>query len=663
MVDIAAGAARATKDVRTNWNLSGQQFRSRAALVLSALFFVQSAMAVEPDSNPAIAEQRNPIDVYWGDLHVHSNWSVDAGSFGNTSLGPDDAFRFARGEEITAHNGLKARLRRPLDFLLVSDHSEYLGLYAMLEESNPDLLATEYGQNWHALLRQGKRKQIGGEFVDHLGNNEQSIRNLPFNRSIWQRVIANGERYNNPGKFTAFIGYEWTSMPDGANLHRNILFRDGAELTSQVLPFSSIDSADPEELWQDLADYEQRTGGRVLAIPHNSNLSGGRMFELTRFDGRPMSTAYAEARTRWEPVVEATQIKGDSETTPFLSPNDEFADFGTWDQMGGLAGKPHTDSMYAGEYVRTALGNGLAIEQEVGANPFRFGLIGSTDSHTSLATADGNNFWGKFSTNEPHPGRVSELWTDIELPEDSPMQALLRSKQLPATLYTWSLVASGYAAVWAQENTRASLFEAIARRETYATTGPRMVVRLFGGFEFNAADAVAPDLAAVGYKKGVPMGGELSQPPRGRVPGFLVSALRDPEGANLDRVQIVKLWLDRDDKVQERIYDVAVSGGREIAEDGRCHTPVGSSVDIEAATYTNAIGDGALTAVWHDPDFDPGRRAVYYVRVIEIPTPRWTTYDAARYNEERVSRAPSTIQERAYTSPIWYSPPAKAGGG
>lgn len=636
------------------WNLSEQQLRSWACLTLSVLFFAHSSMAVEVDSYPQTAGERKPIDVYWGDLHVHSNWSVDAGSFGNSSLSPDDAFRFAQGEEVTAHNGIKVRLRRPLDFLLVSDHSEYLGLYVMLEESNPDLLATEYGQRWHALLQQGKRKKIGGEFVDHLGTTEESIRDLPFNRSIWQRVIANAERYNNPGKFTAFIGYEWTSMPEGANLHRNILFRDGAELTAQVLPFSSIDSSDPEDLWRDLAGYEKSTGGRVMAIPHNSNLSGGRMFEFTQFDGSPMSTAYAEARARWEPVVEATQIKGDSETTPFLSPNDEFADFGTWDQMGGLGGKLHTDSMYAGEYVRVALGNGLAIEQEVGANPFRFGLIGSTDSHTSLATADDNNFWGKFSTNEIHPGRASELWAKMELPEDSPMQALLHSKQLPASMYTWSLVASGYAAVWAQENTRASLFEAIQRRETYATTGPRMVVRLFGGFEFNSADAVAPDLAAVGYKKGVPMGGELSQAPKGAAPGFLVSALRDPEGANLDRVQIVKLWLDHDDNMQERIYDVAVSDGRVIAGDGRCRTPVGSTVNIEAATYTNAIGDGALAAVWFDPEFDPDRRAVYYARVIEIPTPRWTTYDAARFNEERVPLAPSTTQERAYTSPIWY---------
>ena len=636
-------------------NLTNKKlFRLAFTAALGAMT-AASALAWASESYSPHASQPAPTRLYWGDTHVHSSWSTDSGSFGNTRLTPDDAFRFARGEEVIAHNGMPVRLRRPLDFLLVSDHSEYLGLYPMLRESNPDLLKTESGKRWHAMLQEGQFRKIGGEFVTHLVTTKEPIRDLPFNRSIWEKVIANAERYNDPGQFTAFIGYEWTSMPEGDNLHRNVLFRDGAESTSKVLPFSSIDSVDPEDLWRELEDYEERTGGKVLAIPHNSNLSGGRMFELTRLDGSPMSKSYIDARTRWEPVVEATQIKGDSETAPFLSPDDEFADFGTWDGMGGMGAKPHLEAMYAGEYVRTALGNGLALEKELGGNPFKFGLIGSTDAHTSLATADDSNFWGKFSDNEPHAGRTAEMWAAIDLPADSPLQQVFRSGQLPSQMYGWSMVASGYAAIWAHENTRASLFEAIKRRETYATTGPRMVVRFFGGFNFEQADAAAPDLGATGYQKGVPMGGEISGADSDAAPSLLISALRDPQGANLDRVQVVKQWQDDAGKVQERIYDVAVSGGRVIEQDGRCRTPVGNTVNIDEASYTNEIGAGELTTVWRDPDFKPRHRAVYYLRVLEIPTPHWTTYDAARFGEERVAAAPATIQERAYTSPIWYN--------
>jgi hypothetical protein len=381
---------------------------------------------------------------------------------------------------------------------------------------------------------------------------------------------------------------------------------------ASVVPFRSIDSSDPEDLWAYLADYEQRTGGRAFAIPHNSNLSAGRMFELTTYDGKPLTKAYAQERTRWEPVVEATQIKGDSETAPYLSPDDEFADFGTWDANAGMGTGDHRDEMYAGEYVRSALGNGVVVAEQLGANPFEFGLIGSTDAHTGerLGTSG--------------MGRTSDL------------------------------VASGFAAVWARENTRAALFEAMKRRETYSTTGPRMVVRFFGGWDFAPDAAFAPDLAAVGYAGGTPMGGHLSARPGNATPSFLVSALRDPEGANLDRIQIVKQWMGEAGERRERIFDVAVSGGRTIGADGRCREPVGDTVDVKTATYRNTIGDSQLTAVWRDPDFDAKRKAVYYVRVLEIPTPRWTTYDAARFGFDPPDGVPATTQERAYTSPIWY---------
>ena len=601
----------------------------------------------------------HPTNLYWGDLHTHSSWSPDAGSYGNRLLGPDQAYRFAKGETVTAHNGERVRLRQPLDFLMVSDHAEYLGLYPLLEAGDPNLLAMPNGERWHALFKEGRFERIGYLAARDMEAPAETIRDQPFARTMWDRVIDNAERHNDPGRFTTFIGYEWTSMPDTANLHRNVLFRDGAEAVRQVLPFSAMDSMDPEDLWRHLAEYERRTGGRAIAIPHNGNLSAGRMFELQRFDGSPLTEGYAAARTRWEPVVEVTQIKGDSETVPYLSPDDEFADFGTWDEMRGMGRFGHQDAMYAGEYARAALGNGLAVEQQLGRNPFRFGLIGSTDAHTGLATADDDNFWGKFSVGEPRPDRAEAPWVPLDPPGGWLVGTLLNAL-LPPQMTAWSLVASGYVGVWARQNTRGELFDALVRREVYATTGPRMAVRFFGGFDFAAEDAQAPDLAAVGYAKGVPMGSEIAGPgkPNG-APAFLLAAWRDPQGANLDRIQVIKLQVTADGRVEERIHDVAVSDGRAIDAQGRCRTPVGSTVDVGAATYSNAIGAAALATVWRDPHFDPQRPALYYARVLAIPTPRWTTYDAARWGTQRPADAPAAIQERAYTSPIWYRPPSQ----
>jgi hypothetical protein len=627
----------------------------------------QAASPGTPGYSPWV-ERSYATRVFWGDTHVHSSWSPDANAGGNTRIDPDAAYRFAKGETVTGHNGQPVRLRRPLDFLVVADHSEYMGLFPMLEARDPELLANETGARWSGMIAEGKRAQVGAEFAMGLPSGKDLLKSPGFQRSVWNRVIENAERHDAPGRFTAFVGYEWSSMPRGANLHRIVLFADGAEKVSQVVPFRSIDSVDPEALWRYLADYERKTGGRALAIPHNSNLSAGRMFELVDMAGKPFSKAYATERARWEPLVEATQIKGDSETAPFLSPEDEFADYGTWDSEAGMTPAPHEDWMYEGEYVRSALARGLEVEAKIGVNPFAFGLIGSTDSHTGLATADDEDFWGKFNSNEPAPSRTDEPWAKNFLPPEGSeahrqfQAAGFADRERPSQSMTWRLVASGFAAVWATENTRAALFDAMQRRETYATTGPRMVVRFFGGWQFADQDAFAPDLAAVGYAKGVPMGGVLPAPPAaaaggatGRTaPSFLVSALRDPEGAHLDRVQIVKQWLDEKGERRERLYDVALSGDRKVDASGRSREPVGNTVDLARASYANTIGASVLTATWRDPDFDPEVSAVYYVRVLEIPTPHWTTYDAVRFGKPLPPGYPGTTQERAYTSPIWY---------
>ena len=396
---------------------------------------------------------------------------------------------------------------------------------------------------------------------------------------------------------------------------------------------------DPEDLWKWLARYEERTGGSVFAVAHNGNVSNGLMFSDKDFDGNPLTRAYSETRARWEPLYEVTQIKGDGEAHPILSATDEFADFETWDK-GNLTGNTAKEQwMLRHEYARSALKLGLKIESELGANPFKFGLIGSTDAHTGLATADDDNYWGKAAHLVPAPERLTEI--------------LGRGKAFEWTAR--ETVASGYAAVWATENTRQALFNAMRRRETYATTGPRMIVRFFGGWDFKPQHAHRPDFAELGYARGVPMGGDLTHAPQGRIPTFMVGSAKDPDGAFLDRIQIVKGWLDQSGKLHEKVYDVVWSGQRTVGADGKL-PPVGNKVDVKTATYTNTIGSARLGTVWTDPDFDPAARAFYYARVLEIPTPRWTTYDAVRYGKPLPQDVPAAVQQRAYTSPIWYTP-------
>ena len=465
---------------------------------------------------------------------------------------------------------------------------------------------------------------------------------------MWERLTAAAEEHNEPGKFSAIIGYEWTSTPGGSNLHHNILYRDDKDLADRVMPMSNYDSEDPEDLWKWLAAYEEKTGGRLLALAHNGNLSNGLMFdEVTLTDKRPIDRDYAQRRMRWEPLYEVTQIKGDGEAHPFLSPNDEFADYGTWDK-GSFGPEPKTKEMLPREYAREALKRGLKFEEEIGANPFKFGMLGSTDSHTSLATIEENNYFGKASLAEPSadPGRFQETITGIMQQPNGP----------DITIRHFKTLAAGFAAVWATDNTREGLWDAMKRKEVYATTGTRITVRVFAGWDFREDEVQRPDFAAQGYTRGVPMGGDLRKAPQGKAPTFLIRGLRDVDGANLDRIQIIKGWLDADGNTQERIYDVAVSDDRVIGTDGRCKTPVGNTVNVEKATFTNSIGDALLMGYWKDPDFGSGERALYYVRVLEIPTPRWTTYDAAFFGVDLPDGVPATHQERAYTSPIWYTP-------
>ena len=587
--------------------------------------------------------------VYWGDTHLHTSFSMDAGAFGNR-LGLDEAYRFARGEEIDSTTAGRVRLARPLDFLVIADHSDNMGFFPDLFAGEPSILEDETGKEWYDMIQAGQGMDVALQIIDSFSRGTFPEKLMywpdgPMYRSSWDKTIAAAEKYNEPGRFTAFIGYEWTSqVPPGQNLHRVVVYKDGADKANQTVPATTYPpqgSTDPEYLWGLLQEYEDTTGGDLLAIAHNGNLSNGLMFPLVNHvDNKPITQEYAKTRAMWEPLYEVTQIKGDGETHPFLSPNDEFADYGTWDKGNLNLSETKTDDMLAHEYARNALKLGLKIEQDLGTNPYKFGMIGSTDSHTSLATADDDNFFGKHSGSEPSPDRMEHPF----------------AKFGDLAIYGWETLASGYAAVWATENTREALFDAMARRETYATTGPRMLVRFFGGWDFDEGDAETRQPAVAGYQKGVPMGGDLTNAPRGKSPTFLVAALKDPIGANLDRIQVVKGWIDDHGESHERIYDVAVSDDRKIGADGRCQTPVGNTVSVEDASWSNTIGATELIKVWTDPDFDPDLAAFYYVRVIEIPTPRWTAYDAEYFGVDLEEGDSGIHQERAYTSPIWYTP-------
>ena len=589
-----------------------------------------------------------PSRPLWGDSHLHTGNSFDAGAFGNR-LRPEDAYRFARGEEIVSSTGIPVKLSRPLDWLVVADHSDNMGFFPDLLAGKSHLMADPQSKDWYNRIQEGKGVGVAYEMIGLFANGEFPDRlmykpdSAPY-KSVWQRTIDAAEDFNDPGDFTAFIGYEWTSLIRGNNMHRVVIYRDDGNKASQMVPYTTYPphgSPDPRDLWRWLTTYEETTGGDVLALAHNGNLSNGIMFPLeAQWNGVTLDEEYVTQRAKWEPMYEVTQIKGDGEAHPFLSPEDEFADYETWD-IGNLDTTPavKTNDMLAAEYAREALKRGLAIEARLGTNPYKFGMVGSTDSHTSLATAQEDNFFGKHSGAEPKPERMGHPFLSNE----------------KGTIMGWGQVSSGLAAVWAMENTRESLFGAMERKEVYGTTGSRMAVRFFGGWDFTAADLSSRSPAFAGYEKGVPMGGDLPARSGSQAPAFMVYALRDPIGGNLDRIQIVKGWLDADGTTHEKVYDVIWSGDRRPGPDGKL-PPVGNTVDAETANFTNTIGASELGTVWTDPDFDAAKRAFYYARVIEIPTPRWSTYEAFRFGIPIPDGAPASTQERAYTSPIWYTP-------
>jgi hypothetical protein len=579
---------------------------------------------------------------------------------GNT-LSPEQAYRFARGEEVVSSTGIPIKLSRPLDFLVVSDHAEGLGIMFQLLQGNPAFTGDPKAARWAKVLQSGTAEEKAT--TQNEVSKSQAEGTLPpvfkdpkvvgpVMKSVWTEYTATAEKFNDPGRFTAMIGYEWTSVPGGNNLHRNVLFRDGKDKADQVFPFSAWNSEDPEKLWEWMANWEAKTGGSLIAIPHNGNLSNGRMFELVDFDGNPLSKDYAEKRARYEVLQEIIQTKGNSETHPLMSPNDEFAgDMGVagWEYGNlTLTEKPLSKEMMPTNYLRGGLLRGLELEAKLGTNPFKFGFVGSTDVHNSLTAIEEDNYFGKMPVQEPSPKR----WEHKS--KESSWDATLGPVR---ARYTWQYLAAGYAAVWATENTRTALWDSLKRREVYGTSGSRLALRFFGGWEFVAADARSRFFAETGYEKGVPMGSDLRAAPAGaKAPTFMVAAMKDARGGNLDRIQIVKGWIGKDGTGQEKVYDVVWGDADRRKIVGGKLAPVGNTVDVATATWTNTIGDPELSTVWTDPDFDPTVRAFYYARVVEIPTPRWTAYDAARFGIKLPPEVPMTVQERAWASPIWYTP-------
>jgi uncharacterized protein DUF3604 len=598
----------------------------------------------EPGYSP-YAGKHYPERPLFGDQHLHTGWSVDAGLAGAT-LTPEDAVRFARGEQVTSSSGQPVRLSRPLDWVAVTDHSDAMGTIAAIREGNPEMMKDPTLKRWHDMMAQGPEEgsKATMEVVAAQANRKMppALVDPKWAKTYWDKNIDIMEKYNEAGRFTAFIAYEWTSNAGGGNnLHRNVIYRDNADRARQVLPMTTFQSENPEDLWKWMADWEKKTGGQLLAIPHNGNLSNGRMFELQMFMGGPMTRDWAEKRQKYERLFEAIQMKGQSESHPSLSTTDEFAvGYELWDR-GNLALVPKKPGMIEHEYLRQALKDGLKIEKDLGANAFKYGMAGGTDTHNGLTAAEEDNFYGKFVGAEPRKDR----WEENAI------------KFGDRVVKGWEMTAAGYTGVWATENTRAAIWDAMQRRETYATSGPRMIVRFFGGYDFTKRDAALRSPAITGYNKGVPMGGDLPKAGAGKAPTFLVAAVKDPFSGNLDRIQIIKGWLDKSGKLQEKIFDVVWGDAetRKLLANGKLPA-VGNTVHLETASWTNTIGDPELITVWKDPEFDPALKAFYYARVLEIPTPRWTAYDAAYFRVKMDPKVPMTTQERAFTSPIWYSP-------
>ena len=626
--------------------------------LMIAILFISGSNA-----NVGAAE---PTRVLFGDTHVHTNYSFDAFVIGNQTADPDTAFRWAKGlPVIHPYHRARVQINTPLDFLVVADHAEYLGVMRAISNETAELEPLgpiDTVKRWVAiyLLKRAmndfeKGKAFFGSLMakpemDHGGNpmEDENYRTpgggqtsvfgdtTKVKAAAWHEIIDAAERHNEPGTFTTLHGWEWSAIPTGAGLHRVIFTPDGADIARQFLPFDCYQSEYPEDLWQWLEETQARTGARFVSIPHNSNISKGYMFAKTTLRDKPMTADYARRRVGWEPVVEVTQTKGDAEAYPMFSPDDEFADFETYKSYIEKDSDRRKYVARVGDYIRPALKRGLTIEQETGVNPYKFGLIGSTDSHTGLSSPEEPNFWGA-------QGRDS-------MPETKRPESYN-----PNATNGWYMSASGRAAVWAKENTREEIYAAFMRKEVYATTGPHIRVRFFGGWDFKASDINAQKLAEIGYKQGVPMGGDLTRTDSSKVPRFLIQAVKDPGGANLDRVQVIKGWVDAAGKKREKIFNVAWSRERELDARGKLPA-VGNTVDLSVPSYENSIGAAQLSTLWTDPTFNPDQRAFYYLRVLQIPTPRHSTYDAVALQIQPPKEGPATIQERAYTSPIWYTP-------
>lgn len=590
---------------------------------------------------PADVPETGDRVLLWGDTHVHSINSVDAFSSGTANADIDTAYRFARGFPVVyPRTGQRIQIDRPLDFMVMADHAVGLGLATRIADEDPRIMKFPIAQRISDIFQeQGGRALMVATMMqsnlseDELKLFERDMRSSEVLGGSWQDQIEAAERHNRPGVFTSLIGWEWTSAPALRNMHRVVFTNVDGDVAGKFLPFANYMSDKPEDLWAFFEETKARTGADFVAMPHNSNLSEGRMFEMSDKEGEAFDAAYASARQKWEPVVEVTQYKGTSETHPALSPRDEFADFELRNML--LTGVPTEAS--PNSYVRTALLLGLSEERRLGINPFKYGMIGASDSHTGLSAQREDAFYGKLG--------------EDYLPRDrlGPDKATII---FPAA----EMSASGLAGVWADRNDRQSLFEAFRRREVYATSGPRMSVRMFAGFGFSAGDEAARNFADIAYRKGVPMGGTLSQSANGVAPKFVIHAVKDPDAANLDRVQMIKGWIDKSGETHEKIYEIVWSGNRQKHTDGSLPA-VGNTVDLKTARYTNTIGAAELSTLWADPDFDEDQAAFYYVRVLEIPTPRHHLFDALAMgiDPETIDITP-IIQERAWSSPIWYRP-------
>lgn len=586
--------------------------------------------------SPVFAAEKRVL--LWGDTHLHTKYSGDAYAMRNWSVTPDDSYRFAKGQPVV-HPFSKARvqLKTPLDFLVVTDHAEYMGVMQMVESLSPELQRSEVGRLLLENRKTGNDKNSFFLLASSL-NKDEPIKELltsEIRQPVWDLITGAADRHNEPGQFTAFIGWEWSSLPEGANLHRIVFTPDNAKKARTFLPFSSLSDNRPEGLFNWLDRTSAEADVRFVAIPHNSNISRGLMFSDVMSDGAPINSAYAAQRMKWEPVVEMTQVKGTSETHPNLSPDDPFAAHELYEKVMNFNDKMVGNTGVRGNYARDALRRGLEIQAKTGANPYQFGMIGASDMHTGLSSTEEDNFGGKFAI-DGVPGNKFD-------------------RELTPNAYGVDMSAAGLAAVWAEENTRTSIYEAFRRKEVYATTGPRIQLRMFGGWSFTDADAQSATLADIGYSKGVPMGSDLPPASKGDRPSFLLHAAKDPHSANLERIQIIKGWVDNAGQSYERIYDVALSDGRKAAG-AKLAKPLASTVDVASASYRNDIGAVQLAVRWQDPDFDPNQAAFYYARVIEIATPRHSLYDAVALQQPHSTNHLAEIRERAFSSPIWYTP-------